>query len=75
MLGRVALGDWKLGEFFYLPLGKYDQKAILVSGASGRGKTVSARVIVEELPDDDISVLVFDATRQWERLKDKNAND
>jgi len=75
VLGRIALDDWGLGDFFYLPLKKYAQKGILVSGASGSGKTVSAKVIVEELLDDDIPVLVFDATKQWERLKDKNTND
>jgi DNA-binding transcriptional ArsR family regulator len=75
MLGRVALDDWKLSEFFYLPLKKYAQKGILVSGSSGSGKTVAAKVIVEELLDDGIPVLVFDATRQWERLKEKNADD
>ena len=74
MLGRVALDDWKLGEFFYLPLSKYAQKGILVSGASGSGKTVAAKVIVEELLDDDTPVLVFDATKQWERLEDKNTS-
>ena len=42
MLGRVALDDWKLGEFLYLPLRKYAQKGILVSGASGAGKTIAA---------------------------------
>jgi len=75
MLGRIALEDWNLGEFFYLPLRKYAQKGILVSGASGSGKTVAGKVIVEELLDDNIPVLVFDATKQWERLKDKNTND
>ncbi len=75
MLGRIALDDWKLGEFFYLPLKKYAQKGILVSGSSGSGKTVAAKVIVEELLDDQIPVLVFDATKQWERLKEKNTND
>jgi hypothetical protein len=75
MLGRVALDDWKLGEFFYLSLKKYAQKGILVSGSSGSGKTVAAKVIVEELLDDNIPVLVFDATRQWERLKEKNTNN
>lgn len=75
MLGRITLDDWKLGEFFYLPLRKHAQKGILVSGASGSGKTVAAKVIVEELLDDDIPVLVFDATRQWERLKEKNTDD
>ena len=75
MLGRIALDDWKLSDFFYLPLKKYAQKGILVSGASGSGKTVAAKVIVEELLDDAIPVLVFDATRQWERLKEKNTDD
>lgn len=75
MLGRIALDDWKLGEFFYLPLKKYAQKGILVSGASGSGKTVAAKVIVEELLDDQIPLLVFDATKQWERLKEKNTSD
>jgi DNA-binding transcriptional ArsR family regulator/KaiC/GvpD/RAD55 family RecA-like ATPase len=75
MLGRVALDDWTLGEFFYLPLKKYAQKGILVSGSSGSGKTVAAKVIVEELLDQNIPVIVFDATQQWERLKEKNEND
>jgi DNA-binding transcriptional ArsR family regulator/GTPase SAR1 family protein len=75
MLGRIALDDWKLGEFLYLPLKKHAQKGILVSGASGSGKTVAAKVIAEELLDDDIPVLVFDSTKQWERLKDKNTDD
>jgi DNA-binding transcriptional ArsR family regulator len=52
MLGRVALDDWKLGEFLYLPLRKYAQKGILVSGASGAGKTIAAKVIVEELVEE-----------------------
>lgn len=75
MLGRVALDDWKLGEFLYLPLRKYAQKGILVSGASGAGKTVAAKVIVEELLEDGIPVLVFDYTNQWERLLERNTND
>ena len=75
MLGRLALDDWKLGEFFYLPLKNYAQKGILVSGASGSGKTVAAKVIVEELLDDNIPVLIFDSTKQWERLKEKNTDD
>ena len=75
MLGRLALDDWKLGEFFYLPLRKYAQKGILVSGASGAGKTVAAKVIVEELLEDEIPVLVFDYTRQWHRLLEKNTDE
>ena len=53
MLGRVVLDDWKLGEFFYLPLKKYAQKGILISGSSGSWKTVASKVIVEELLDDN----------------------
>jgi DNA replication protein DnaC len=75
MLGRVALDDWKLGEFFYLPLRKYAQKGILVSGASGAGKTVAAKVIVEELLEDDIPVLVFDYTEQRQRLLEENTSE
>lgn len=30
---------------------------------------------MEELLDDNIPVLVFDATRQWEKLGEKNTND
>jgi DNA-binding transcriptional ArsR family regulator len=75
MLGRVALDDWKLGEFFYLPLRKFAQKGILVSGASGAGKTIAAKVIVEELLEDEIPVLVFDYTGQWERLLEKNTDE
>jgi len=72
MVGRIALDDWKLGEFFYLPLSKHAQKGILVSGASGAGKTVAAKVIVEELLEDKIPVLVFDYTNQWQRLLERN---
>jgi len=43
MLGRVALDDWKLGEFFYLPLRNFAQKGILVSGASGLEKRSQPR--------------------------------
>jgi len=75
MLGRVALDDWKLGEFLYLPLRKHAQKGILVSGASGAGKTIAAKVIVEELLEDEIPVLVFDYTEQWQRLLEKNTNE
>jgi DNA-binding transcriptional ArsR family regulator/KaiC/GvpD/RAD55 family RecA-like ATPase len=75
MLGRMALDDWKLGEFFYLPLRKCAQKGILVSGASGAGKTVAAKVIVEELVEDAVPVLVFDYTQQWQRLLEKNTDD
>lgn len=75
MLGRVALDDWKLGEFFYLPLRKYAQKGILVSGASGAGKTIAAKVIVEELLEEGIPALVFDYTQQWQRLLEKNTNE
>ena len=75
MLGRVALDDWKLGEFFYLPLRKFAQKGILISGASGAGKTIAAKVIVEELLEDEIPVLVFDYTKQWERLLEKSTNE
>jgi KaiC/GvpD/RAD55 family RecA-like ATPase len=72
VLGRVALDDWKLGDFVYLPLRKYAQKGILVSGASGSGKTIAAKVIVEELLQEHIPVLIFDYTKQWERLFEKN---
>jgi KaiC/GvpD/RAD55 family RecA-like ATPase len=75
MLGRIAIDDWKLGEFLYLPLRKHAQKGILVSGASGAGKTIAAKVIVEELLEDGIPVLVFDYTQQWQRLLEKNTND
>jgi KaiC/GvpD/RAD55 family RecA-like ATPase len=75
MLGRLALDDWKLGEFLYLPLRKYAQKGILVSGASGAGKTIAAKVIVEELVEEGIPVLVFDYTEQWERLLEKNTKE
>jgi DNA helicase HerA-like ATPase len=74
MLGRVALSDWKLGDFFYLPLREQAQKGILVSGASGAGKTVAAKVIVEELLEEKIPVLVFDYTKQWQRLLEKNTD-
>jgi len=75
MLGRIAQDDWKLGEFLYLPLRRHAQKGILVSGASGAGKTIAAKVIVEELLEDGVPVLVFDYTEQWERLLEKNTNE
>jgi DNA helicase HerA-like ATPase len=75
MLGRLAIDDWKLGEFLYLPLRKYAQKGILVSGASGAGKTIAAKVIVEELIEEGIPVLVFDYTEQWGRLLEKNTKE
>jgi KaiC/GvpD/RAD55 family RecA-like ATPase len=75
MLGRIALDDWKLGDFLYLPLRNQAQKGILVSGASGAGKTIAAKVIVEELLDNGIPVLVFDYTQQWQRLLEKNTNE
>src|SRR5208337_4052701 len=74
VLGRVVLDDWKLGDFFYLPLRKYAQKGILVSGASGSGKTIAAKVIVEELLQEQIPVLVFDYTKQWERFFVRNTD-
>jgi len=74
VLGRIALDDWKLGDFVYLPLRKYAQKGILVSGASGSGKTIAAKVIVEELLQERIPVLVFDYTNQWERLFQRNSD-
>ena len=75
MLGRVALDAWKLGDFLYLPLRNHAQKGILVSGASGAGKTIAAKVIVEELLEDKVPVLVFDYTSQWGRLLEKNTNE
>jgi KaiC/GvpD/RAD55 family RecA-like ATPase/DNA-binding transcriptional ArsR family regulator len=75
MLGRIAQDDWKLGEFLYLSLRRHAQKGILVSGASGAGKTIAAKVIVEELLEDGVPVLVFDYTQQWQRLLEKNTND
>ncbi len=74
VLGRVALDDWKLGDFVYLPLRKYAQKGVLVSGASGSGKTIAAKVIVEELLQEHVPVVVFDYTKQWERLFLKNTD-
>jgi KaiC/GvpD/RAD55 family RecA-like ATPase len=73
VLGRVALDDWKLGDFIYLPLKKYAQKGIVVSGASGSGKTIAAKVIVEELLQENVPVVVFDYTQQWERLFLRNS--
>lgn len=74
VLGRIALDDWKLGDFVYLPLRKFVQKGILVSGASGSGKTIAAKVIVEELLQEQIPVVVFDYTKQWERLFHRNTD-
>jgi KaiC/GvpD/RAD55 family RecA-like ATPase len=74
VLGRVALDDWKLGDFVYLPLRKFAQKGILVSGSSGSGKTIAAKVMVEELLQEHIPVLVFDYTEQWERLFQRNSD-
>jgi Cdc6-like AAA superfamily ATPase len=74
VLGRLALGDWKLGDFVYLPMRKFAQKGILVSGASGSGKTIAAKVIVEELLQEKVPVVVFDYTKQWERLFEKNTD-
>ncbi len=74
VLGRVALDDWKLGDFVYLPLRRHAQKGILVSGASGSGKTIAAKVIVEELLQEQVPVLIFDYTKQWERLFQKNSD-
>jgi DNA replication protein DnaC len=65
---------WNLGDFVYLPLRKYAQKGILVSGASGSGKTIAAKVIVEELLQEQVPVLVFNYTKQWERLFLKNTD-
>ena len=75
VLGRLALDDWKLGDFVYLPLRRFAQKGILVSGASGSGKTVAAKVIVEELLQEKIPVIVFDYTKQWGRLLERNTNE
>jgi len=58
-----------------LPLSKYTQKGIPVSGASGVGKTVAAKVIAEELHEDRIPVPVFDYTKQWQRILEKNTNE
>ena len=74
VLGRVALDNWKLGDFVYIPLRKFAQKGILVSGASGSGKTIAAKVIVEELLQEHIPVVVFDYTKQWERLFQRNTD-
>lgn len=74
VLGRIALDDWRLGDFVYLPLRKYCQKGILVSGASGSGKTIAGRVIAEELLMEHIPVVVFDYTKQWERLFQRNTD-
>jgi KaiC/GvpD/RAD55 family RecA-like ATPase len=74
VLGRVALDDWKLGDFVYLPLRKFAQKGVLVSGASGSGKTIAAKVIVEELLQEHVPVLVFDYTKQWEHLFQRNTD-
>jgi KaiC/GvpD/RAD55 family RecA-like ATPase len=74
VLGRLALDDWKPGDFVYLPLKKYVQKGILVSGSSGSGKTIAAKVFVEEILQDRVPALVFDYTKQWERLFQKNTD-
>jgi DNA helicase HerA-like ATPase len=74
VLGRLALDDWKLGDFVYLQLSKYAQKGILVSGSSGSGKTIAGKVIVEELLMEHIPVVVFDYTKQWERLFQRNTD-
>jgi len=74
VLGRVALDDWKPGDFVYLQLRKYCQKGILVSGSSGSGKTIAGKVIAEELLMEHIPVVVFDYTKQWERLFQRNTD-
>jgi DNA helicase HerA-like ATPase len=53
----------------------YAQRGILVSGASGAGKTIAAKVIVEELLEDEIPALVFDYTEQWQWALEKNTNE
>jgi len=49
---------------------------ILVAGATGSGKTVSAMVVAEELLKQNVSVVVFDPTGQWtgfvKPCRDKN---
>jgi len=74
VLGRVALDDWKPGDFVYLLLRKYCQKGILVSGASGSGKTIAGKVVAEELLMERIPVVIFDYTKQWERLFQRNTD-
>ncbi len=37
----------------------------IVAGATGRGKSVAAQVLVEECLRQDIAVIVFDPTAQW----------
>lgn len=74
VVGRIVLDDWKLGDFSYLSLEKYAQKGVLVSGASGSGKTVAARVMVEEFLQDHVPVVVFDFTKQWQRLFERNTD-
>jgi len=74
VLGRVALDDWKPGDFVYLPLREYCQKGILVSGSSGSGKTIAGKVFAEELLMERIPVVVFDYTKQWERLFQRNTD-
>jgi hypothetical protein len=38
VLGRLALDDWKLGDFVYLPLKRYAQKGILSQAQPEAGK-------------------------------------
>jgi KaiC/GvpD/RAD55 family RecA-like ATPase len=68
--GKLPKGNIWLGK-----IAETDRKAyfdmndlrthVLVAGATGAGKTVSATIFVEELLKEKIPVIVFDPTAQW----------
>ncbi|MDY6788882.1 MAG: helicase HerA-like domain-containing protein, partial [Candidatus Nanohaloarchaea archaeon] len=51
------------------------KKHVMVSGATGSGKTVTAQVIAEEALEQGKNVIVLDPTAQWSGFLRKNETD
>ncbi|MDY6789028.1 MAG: helicase HerA-like domain-containing protein, partial [Candidatus Nanohaloarchaea archaeon] len=60
MLGKIS--DQEITAYFDLDQLK---KHVMVSGATGSGKTVTAQVIAEEALEQGKNVIVLDPTAQW----------
>jgi len=64
--GRMGWG--KIRELFTLPFAAFDERHVLVTGATGTGKTRSVMIALKRLIETGIRVLIFDAASEYVHL-------
>lgn len=72
-IGKYVTNGFKLlPSAAFFDLSRQIPLNIIITGSIGSGKTVCAKVIVEEALLHGISVLVIDTTEQWKGLQEAN---